>query len=151
MSVSRCLPVHVTNPGALLLVSTGVFCAGAAIVLLSPVLCPKGVCTGEMGRVWPCSSLTPISFQGNTQHGKGSQSKTLKSSDPHRKQHSPAASHRTNIHGGSLLIKQLFQCQLFKFVRQLLTRDDSLLFNCCKLGGFAHYSAQLFCDACGFH
>lgn len=103
--VNRCLPVHVTKPGALLLISTGALRAGAAIVHLSPVLCPKCVCTGEMGRMWPYSSLTPVGFQGNTQHDKGSQSQTIKSSDPHQKWGSPTVSQRTNMDGGSLLTK----------------------------------------------
>lgn len=126
-------------------------CAGAAIVHPSPVLCPQCVCAGEVGRVWPHSSLTPISFQGNTRHDKGSQSKTIKSSDPHRKQDSPTVGHRTNVDGGSLVIKQLFQRHLFKFAKQLLARDDSLLFNCCKLGVLAiiqHNSCVMFR---GFH
>lgn len=137
MSVNRCLPVQVTKAGALLMIRAGVVCAGTATVHLSPGLCPKCVCTGEMGRVWTHRSLTPISFQGNAQHDKGSWSKTIKCSEPHWKRDSPTLGRRTNMDGGSLVIKQLFQCQLFKFARQLLARDDSLLFNCCKLGVLA--------------
>lgn len=151
VSVSRCLPVHVTKPGALLFISAGGFCVGAAIVHLSPVLCPKCVSTGEMGREWPYSSLIPISFQGNTQHDKGSQSKTTKSSDLCRKQDSPSVGHRTNMDGGSLLIKLLFQCQMFRFTKQLLARDDSLLFNCCKLGVLAIIQHNSSVMLRGFH
>lgn len=61
------------------------------------------------------------------------------------KQDSPTVDYRTKMEGGGLLIKA-FSVQVFRFSKQLLARDVSLLFNRCKLGGLAviqHNSAVM--------
>lgn len=121
--------------------------AASAMLHLAPAPCRKCVNMVEMGRELPNSSLMRISFYGNAKHDKGWQSKTIKYSLLAPEARQPNLWLQDKNGRSRSVNKRAFSVQVFRFSKQLLARGVSLLFNCCKLGGFGHYSTQFCCTA----